>query len=81
MQYVIIDPAELLYRMDTIHSRPKSLQSYLWVTSKGKCWETRGLKRDEQDLIIQDVFKNKVRDFSTFLNNWTVLEDKLKKET
>lgn len=77
MQYVIIDPTELNYRMNAIHPTEKSLQTYLWVTSKGKCWETRGLKKYQQDLVVEDAFENNVRNFSSFLNNWTALEDKL----
>lgn len=77
MQFVIIDPIELYSRMNAIHPTAKSLQIYLWVTSKGKCWEARGLNKEQQDLIIQNDFENTERNFSSFLNNWTVLEQKL----
>jgi len=77
MQYVVIDPKELHSRMAVIHPTAKSLQTYLWVTSSKRCWETRGLKKKDQDLIANDEYTNNVRDFSSFLNNWSPLENKL----
>jgi len=78
MQYVVINPTELHHRMKVIHPSAKPIQMYLWVTSNGKCWEARGLKKDQQDRIIQDTFQNEERNFSMFLNNWSGLEEKLK---
>ena len=77
MQYVVIDPKELHSRMSKIHPTAKSLQTYLWVTSSKRCWETRGLKKTDQNLIANDEYTNNVRDFSSFLNNWSPLENKL----
>ena len=70
--FVIITPAELLRRLDAIHQgKPEVFQSYLWVTEKEKCWETRSLKRPDQLLIAQGKFKNnEERDFTDYLNNW-----------
>lgn len=72
--FVVIKPLELLKRLDALHTRAKTIQSYLWVTEKRKCWETRGLKRKEQIEIAQDLFSDKSRDFSSYLNDWSCLK-------
>jgi hypothetical protein len=79
MQYVIIQPQELYRRLDLIHSTAKTLQSYLWVTTAGKCWEARGLKKEQQNSIANaDTGEiDEVRDFTEFLNNWKPLAEKL----
>jgi hypothetical protein len=69
--FVIIKPSELLARLDEIHGKTKVIQSYLWVTEKNRCWETRGLKRQDQLEIAQAHYSNNVRDFSEYLNNWS----------
>lgn len=68
--FVVIKPSELLARLDAIHKRAKFFQSYLWVTEKNRCWETRGLKREEQLAVAQGLYSNSVREFSEYLNNW-----------
>jgi hypothetical protein len=72
--FVIIHPAELLRRLDAIHGKPSIVQSYVWVTEKQRCWETRGLKRSDQLSIAQGQFKSDERDFTAYLNNWKPLE-------
>jgi len=73
--FVIITPAELLRRLNAIHGKTTAVKSYLWVTEKRRCWETRGLKRPDQLLIAQDKFKSKERDFTVYLNNWEPLKE------
>jgi hypothetical protein len=74
--FVIITPAELLRRLDAIHHEKKRIcQTYLWVTEKRKCWETRGLTRPDQLLIAQGKFKDEERDFSDYLNNWGPIKE------
>ena len=68
--FVIIKPSELLNRLEAIHKKGKMIQSYLWVTEKNRCWESRGLKRQEQLAIAQDQYSNSERDFSAYLNDW-----------
>jgi hypothetical protein len=68
--FVIISPRELRKRLDAIHGKPKRIQSYIWVTEKERCWETRGLKRSEQLLIAQGRFSDSMRDLTPYLNNW-----------
>ena len=77
MQYVFLKPSELLARMDKLHGNSKSLQSYLWVTDNNKCWETRGLKKKETDLIVSDSYKEASRNFTLYLNNWDSIINKL----
>jgi hypothetical protein len=75
--FVIITPAELLRRLDAIHhGKPKIFQSYLWVTEKEECWETRDLTRPDQVLIAKGEFENnEERDFKDYLNNWDPIEE------
>lgn len=68
--FVIIKPSELLSRLNTIHKKGKTIQSYLWVTEKNRCWESRGLKRQELLAIAHGQYSNSERDFSAYLNNW-----------
>ena len=68
--FAIIKPSELLNRLNAIHKNGKTIQSYLWVTEKNRCWESRGLKRPEQLAIAQGRYSNSVRDFTAYLNNW-----------
>lgn len=68
--FVIIKPSELLNRLNAIHKKGKTIQSYLWVTEKNRCWESRGLKRQEQLAIAQGQYSNSQRGFSAYLNNW-----------
>ena len=72
--FVIISPRELRKRLDAIHGKPKRIQSYIWVTEKGRCWETRGLKRAEQLLIVQGQFSDSIRDLTPYLNNWNSIK-------
>jgi hypothetical protein len=79
MQYIILTPQQLLERLDLIHPNAKSLQTYIWVSSDGKCWETRGLRKQETDkIVLQDHSIADERDFTEFLNNWDVLFSKWK---
>lgn len=57
-------------RSQAIHSKGKTIQSYLWVTEKNRCWESRGLKRQEQLAIADGQYSNSERDFTAYLNNW-----------
>ncbi len=72
--FVIIKPAELLKRLNSIHKAGKTIQSYLWVTEKNRCWESRGLKRQEQLAIANGQYSNNERDFPPFLNNWEPIQ-------
>jgi hypothetical protein len=74
--FVIIKPADLLRRLDTIHQgKPKSFQSDFWVTKKRECWETRALAASDKSLIVQGEFRNDERDFSAYLDNWGPIKE------
>jgi hypothetical protein len=68
--FVIIKRDDLQKRFDAIHGRANIIQSYFWITEKGKCWETRGLSISDERLIAQGQFKDPTRDFTSYLNNW-----------
>ena len=73
---LVIEPAELLRRYDQFN-RTGIIQSYVWVTATGKCWETRGLNKRQQIELANDQFVDSARDLSAYLNNWSSLEAKL----
>jgi len=82
LQFVIITSDLLLKRLQHLHPNDKRIQTYLWVTAKNKCWETRGLKREQSDLIIADNYTEtdkKHRNFTNYLNNWDPIIKKLSK--
>jgi len=73
---VIIEPADLFRRYQKLN-RTGTIQSYVWVTSSGRCWETRGLNKQQQIELAQDNFADPTRDLSAYLNNWQALAMKL----
>lgn len=75
--FVIIEPGQLLERYQKLGCTSGIIQSYVWVTENGQCWETRGLGKAEQEAIAAGVFNDPVRDFSRFLNNWQPLEKRV----
>ena len=77
--FIILTPAELRRRFKSIHGKTgKLIQSYLWVTKSGRCWEGRGLKNADRELIAIDRFSHKRRDFTQFLNGWGEIKRRLK---
>jgi hypothetical protein len=73
--FIIIPPNELLRRLDSIHgSRNRIIQSYLWVTERDACWETRGLGRKEQRQIANGEYRDAHRDLKKWLNVWTPIK-------
>jgi len=78
--FIIIPPRELLRRIHAIHGRSTNkIHSYLWVTKTGRCWESRGISKADQEMIAFDHFSHRSRNFSEFLNAWGSIERKLKK--
>jgi len=57
-----------------IHGSQKTIQSYLWVTLGENCWETRGLKSEDQLLVAEGRYREPTRNFTKWLNNWTPVE-------
>jgi hypothetical protein len=71
VDFVVILRAELSRRLKAIHGRLKNIQTYIWVTEANRCWETRGLDRASQLLVTHGKYRNRRRDLSLWLNNWT----------
>ncbi len=71
--YIVLPPKTLLARLESIHGRVPSFQSYLWVTIAGRCFETRGLREAERLSVASGSFHDAARNFSEFLNNWACL--------
>jgi hypothetical protein len=71
--YIIIPPKELARRLQLLHGKQSRLQTYLWITQSGQCWETRGLQRREQERIAEGTYRHTVRNFHKYLNNWAPL--------
>lgn len=68
--FVVAPRQELLGRLTAIHGVHKTVQSYIWVTSEPKCWETRGLARADQLLVAEGDFLHRARELTQWLNNW-----------
>jgi hypothetical protein len=75
--FVIIEPSQLLDRYEKMGHKSGIIQSYVWVTESGKCWETRGLGKPEQASIAVESFNEPVRNLSSFLNNWQPMTEKI----
>jgi len=75
--FVVIEPHELLRKYEQLGRNNEPIQTYVWVTSGKKCWETRGLNKQQQIAIANDEYTDSVRDLSAYLNNWSRLEEKL----
>jgi hypothetical protein len=70
--FIIIPPKELLRRLDSIHgSRNRVIQSYLCVTERDKCWETRGLEHKALRQIANGGYRDANRELTKWLNLWT----------
>jgi hypothetical protein len=72
--FILIEPAELLRRLDAIHGKQKRFQLYLWVTEKERCWDARGLSKLERRQIAEYIFEDKDRDFTAYLGDWHMVE-------
>jgi hypothetical protein len=75
IDYIVIKPSELLARLRGIHGDLERLQTYLWTTEGGRCWETRGLKKQDHQAVADASFHEASRDFTPFLENWACLKD------
>ena len=84
--FVVVPTAEFQSRLRLIHGLEKKIiQTYLWVTERNQCWETRDLEGGKEDkLRIKDgEYENPIRDFTKFLNaeGWAGLAKKLIRRT
>jgi hypothetical protein len=74
VDFVIVPPKELWKRLRLIHKMQRVLQSYIWITEQDRCWETRGLPREDQLRIMSGDYPKGPRDLTEYLNNWGPLE-------
>lgn len=74
-QFIVIPPSELLSRLIQIHGKSKKYHFYPWVTKSGLCLEGRGLRKPERALLANGKLQLGPRDLSTFLNNWSCLQN------
>ncbi|MGA8612841.1 MAG: hypothetical protein WB760_14315 [Xanthobacteraceae bacterium] len=76
--YVIIKPAELSKRLDALRARSQNatIQTYIWVTEREKCWLTRGLQKQEKEAIAKGTFVDPDRDLAAYLNDkgWNAIK-------
>ena len=77
--YVIVPQRELFKRHTSIFGRKQRVDSYLWVTKCNECWETRGLRKDDKEILAFGRYKNADRNFTPYLNNWDLIRKRLKR--
>jgi len=76
--FIIIPPAELLRRFRAVFGNTeKRIDSYLWVTKTGHCWEARGLTNAEQEKLAWDSLSDRSREFTKYLNAWDQIAERL----
>lgn len=78
--FVVIRPAEILSRFNFLGRSGKNIHCYLRVTSDSKCWDTRGLGKQDLLHIENNTFSDHSRDLSPFLNNWNLVLQQLQNE-
>ena len=77
-EYLLIRPKKLLAILKGIHGNTKTYNVYFWVTTKSKCWETRGITHADQSLVAVNTYSNPRREVSKYLNQWRALTDTLR---
>jgi hypothetical protein len=78
VDFVIIPPSAALHLLTSLHGQRSVFQSYIWVTKDKRCWETRGLSREEHLSVSQGSYQNPARDLTPYLNNWSPIHEALK---
>lgn len=78
LDFVIIKPKELMKIFKKLNRNTNTIHSYIWVTERGKCWETRDLQTQYRILIANNSYKDKDRDLTQYLNNWKPIRAVLK---
>lgn len=71
--HIIIPPKVLLGILEKLHGKQKVFQTYMCVTEKGRCWENRGLNKDDIQRIAEDRYDNPSRELTDYLDNWEPL--------
>ena len=71
--FVNISPSELLKRLVAIHGKHERYHLYPWVMETRQCIEGRGLKKQDKELIASNEYNLGMRDFTSFLDDWSFL--------
>jgi len=79
VKFIIIKPAELLEIFENLERYGKTIHSFIWITNSEnpKCWETRGLKKEEKYAIVDNTYSNNQRELTHYLENWKSILEKL----
>jgi hypothetical protein len=72
--FLFIKPKELLAMYDSLGRSSKRIESYIMVTNKNKCYETRGINKKELESILSGALDNTNRDLKQYLERWNILE-------
>jgi len=75
--FINIQPQELLDRYNKLERKGEAIQSYVWVTSSKRCWETRDLKKQQEEALGLDEYTDPGRDLTRYINNWEMVKEKL----
>lgn len=78
IQYVIIPPERLLEILQALHGKKKLIHTYICVSDKGRCWDARGLNREERQSIAKGDYENPARELTQYLDNWELLRSRLR---
>lgn len=73
--FVIVPPEELWKCLQSLGRSQRKIQTYLWVTQRDRCWETRGLSMRDQLGIGEGKFRDSRRNLTKWLNNWAPLAE------
>lgn len=73
--YLIIKPKELLRRLEEIHGVSTRYDPYVWVTKQDQAWLARDLKKADEERIANSTYRNKSRDVTRHLNDWSAIKD------
>ena len=80
-QFILMTPKELLDLLNRVHgSDAAKIQSYFSVTTKNRCFESRGLNKDDEESMAMHRYENQARDCTKYLNNWNALIDRMKEK-
>jgi hypothetical protein len=74
---VVIPPRRLLEILQALHGRRKLFQTYMCVSNKDRCWEARGLNKEDMERLATDGYENQERELTQYLDNWEPLQARL----
>jgi hypothetical protein len=78
VDFVIAPPSIILERLSSLHGNRSGIQRYIWVTKNKRCWEARGLSREDHLVISKDSYRNPARELTQYLNNWDPIHTALR---